>query len=222
MASGTGHGGTDLGRRIAEQRGRAGLSRAEAAQRAGMSAEYLSYLETSATPNPSRGALARLAAALGAPPAALTGAGLDQPPGQHEPAGQPVLQALSKAECRDYLGAGGVGRFLFVDARGPVALPVNYRMHGDDIVFRTGGDSSLAAAATGQRRVSFDVDHLDDALGEGWSVLVSGTASQVTDPAELDQVRALGIAPWAGGGGRETYIRVVPSQITGRRIRITG
>ena len=220
MGSGTGPGGTDLGRRICEQRDRAGLSRAEAAERAGMSPEYLSYLETSATPNPTRGALARLAAALGAPAGALTGAGLDRPPGGHQAARHPLLQPLSQAECRAYLRAGGVGRFLFVDARGPVAMPVNYRMHGGDVIFRTGSDTSLAAGAA-QHKVSFDVDHVDDALGEGWSVLVSGEASQVTDPAELDQVRALGIAPWAGGE-RESFIKIVAREITGRRIRITG
>jgi ribosome-binding protein aMBF1 (putative translation factor) len=41
----------DLGRRITEQRGRAGLSREEAAGRAGMAPGYLKYLETSPAPN---------------------------------------------------------------------------------------------------------------------------------------------------------------------------
>jgi len=36
-------------------------------------------------------------------------------------------------------------------------------------------------------RVSFDVDHIDDALGEGWSVLVSGDARLATGPAELER-----------------------------------
>jgi hypothetical protein len=38
--------GTDLDRRIAEQRQRAGLTVAEAAARAGMAPDYLGYLET--------------------------------------------------------------------------------------------------------------------------------------------------------------------------------
>lgn len=46
MVSDTGHGGTDLGRRIQEHRGKAGLTRAETAERAGMAASYLAYLET--------------------------------------------------------------------------------------------------------------------------------------------------------------------------------
>jgi Pyridoxamine 5'-phosphate oxidase len=68
--------------------------------------------------------------------------------------------------------------------------------------------------------VSFDIDHIDDALSEGWSVLVSGDARLVLDPAELEQVRALGITPWAGGE-RDTYVRLTALEITGRRIRAT-
>jgi transcriptional regulator with XRE-family HTH domain len=213
----TGHGGTDLGRRIDEHRRQAGLSRAEAAAGAGMAAGYLAYLETNPAASPTPAALTRLAAALGTTTRALTGAALDLPPGLQRPEDRPALEALTAAECRAFLGPGGVGRFVFAEARGPVAVPVNYRMLGDDIVFRTGEASTLAAAAAGQP-VSFEVDHLDEVLGEGWSVLVSGQANVVTASAELAEVKSLEIAPWAGGA-RETYIRIVAAEFTGRRIR---
>jgi transcriptional regulator with XRE-family HTH domain len=220
MGSDIEHGGTDLGRRIAEQRGRAGLSRDEVAEKAGMAPAYLAFLETSTTPNPTHGALVRLSAALGVPATALSGVGLSLPPGQRNAAQDPVLQVLSVAECREYLAAGGIGRFLFVDARGPVAIPVNYRMLDDDIIFRTGGHTSLVAGVE-QRQVSFDVDHFDEALSEGWSVLARGAASLITEAADLEQARSLGIAPWAGGD-RETYVRIVTGEISGRRIRVSG
>jgi Pyridoxamine 5'-phosphate oxidase len=66
--------------------------------------------------------------------------------------------------------------------------------------------------------VSFDVDHIDDALSEGWSVLASGTASLITDPAVLGQVAALAVEPWAGGQ-RDACVRIVVREISGRRIR---
>ena len=219
-------GGTDLGRRIAEQRRRAGLSRDQAAELAGMSPEYLGYLESSATPNPTQASLTRLAAALNADPTMLSGAGLNLPPGQRGAAKNPVLETLTIDECKAQVAAGGIGRFLFDDpGRGPVAIPVNYKIDGDDVIFRTSGTSGVGAemrvnAALGQR-VSFDVDHLDDALGEGWSVLLSGTARIITDPAELDRAKALGIEPWAGGD-RDLYVRLTPVEITGRRIRVTA
>jgi transcriptional regulator with XRE-family HTH domain len=214
-------GRTDLGRRIAEQRRRAGLSVAEAAERAGMSPDYLAYLESSSAPSPTPAALARLAAALDAAPDSLSGAGLNLPPGQRGAAKNPVLEKLTVQECRELIAGGGVGRFLFLEAgRGPVAILVNYRMDGDDVVFRTGSRGGIASALPGQP-VSFDVDHLDDALGEGWSVLMSGTGSIIVDPGELSRVAALDIEPWAGGD-RDTYVRLSASQVTGRRIRLTG
>jgi nitroimidazol reductase NimA-like FMN-containing flavoprotein (pyridoxamine 5'-phosphate oxidase superfamily) len=132
-----------------------------------------------------------------------------------------VLTSLSADECRALIARGGVGRVLFVEAgRGPVAIPVNYRMDGDDVVFRTGGGTRLADSLQ-QESVSFDVDHLDEALGEGWSVLLTGTAIVITDPGELDRVRSLDIEPWAGGD-RQTYIRLRAHLVTGRAIRVTG
>ncbi len=212
--------GTDLGRRLAEQRGRAGLSITDVAERAGMSPGYLAYLESSSSPNPSQATLIRLAAALDTAPESLTGAGLNVPPSRRSAAENPVLSSLSRDECMQLVAAGGVGRFLFVEPdRGPVAIPVNFRMDGDDVVFRTDSHSSITEGLHGQP-VSFDVDHLDDALGEGWSVLLSGTASVITDPAGLDRAKALDIEPWAGGD-RQTYIRMAVTQVTGRRIRVT-
>jgi nitroimidazol reductase NimA-like FMN-containing flavoprotein (pyridoxamine 5'-phosphate oxidase superfamily) len=185
-----------------------------------MAANYVAYLETSHDPNPTQAALAQLAAALGTTTGVIAGAGLEQPPGQRPPGTQPALEVLSAGESRGYLGAGGVGRFLFVEPRGPVAIPVNYRMLGDDIVFRTSTRAS-APAGTARWRASFEVDHIDEALSEGWSVLVSGDAYVVTGPAELAEVRSLGITPWAGGE-RDAFIRIVARDISGRRIRVTG
>lgn len=214
-------GGADLGRRISEQRKRAGLSRDEVAQRAGLAPEYLAYLESSPDPNPTQATLIQLAAALDTGVGTLSGAGLYQPPGQRGAAKHPVLTQLTTDECRALIARGGVGRVLFIEeGRGPVAIPVNFRMDGDDVVFRTGGGAGIAAGLR-QASVSFDVDHLDEALSEGWSVLLTGTAVVITDPAELEHVTSLGIEPWAGGE-RPTYVRLQPRQITGRAIRVTS
>jgi transcriptional regulator with XRE-family HTH domain len=220
MGASAPHGGTDLGRRIREHRQHAGLAPEEAADRAGMAVTYLAYLEDAPDASPTPATLARLAAALGISSRQLTGAGLDLAPGQARPDIRPVLETLSQAECRAYLGAQGIGRFVFVNARGPVAVPVNYKMLGDDIVFRTNAWTTLAGRAE-QRRVSIEVDHIDEALSEGWSVLASGRAHRVTEAAEREQVKALGVRPWAAGE-QETYIRLAPTVVTGRRLRSSG
>ena len=154
-------------------------------------------------------------------PGMLAGAGLNLPPGHRSAAKNATLYELTEADCRALIAAGGVGRFLFVQAsRGPVAIPVNFRMDGTDVVFRTSGDSAVSEGIH-QQPVSFDVDHLDDVLGEGWSVLLTGTARVISGDAEMSRVRALDIEPWAGGD-RSVYVRLSPTQITGRRIRIRG
>jgi transcriptional regulator with XRE-family HTH domain len=211
--------GTDIGRRIAEQRSSAGLTVAEAAERAGMAPEYLAYLESSMVPNPSQATLIRLAQALDTTPGSLSGSGLNLPPGQRSAATGTRLDNMTVADCRQHLAAGGIGRFLFVEpGRGPVAIPVNFRMDGDDVVFRTSSGGSVSAGLH-ERRVSFDVDHLDDALGEGWSVLITGNAQVITDPPGLARAEALHIEPWAGSD-KPVYVRLAASQTTGRRIRV--
>jgi transcriptional regulator with XRE-family HTH domain len=221
MTQEVGSGGTDLGRRIAEQRDKAHLTVADVAERAGMSPQYLTYLESSPTASPTPATLTRIAAALDVTPGTLEGAGLNLPPGQRSAARNPTLHDLTAAECLELIAPGGVGRFLFVEpGRGPVALPVNFKMDGTDVVFRTSGNS-VSVHGVHEQPVSFDVDHLDDALGEGWSVLLTGNASVITDASALNHAQALGIEPWAGGD-RNLYVRLAPTQITGRRIRVTG
>jgi hypothetical protein len=106
---------------------------------------------------------------------------------------------------------------VFHEPRGPVALPVNFRVLGDDVVFCTAPSAALIQSL-GYERVSFEIDHIDEALGEGWSVLISGDAHAISDTAERQLAQALGVTPWAGGD-RDVYVRIVPSEVTGRRIR---
>jgi hypothetical protein len=214
-------GGTDVGRRIAEQRDKSHLTVADVAERAGMSPQYLTYLESSPTANPTVATLTRVAAALDVTPSTLEGAGLNRPPGQRSAGRNPTLHDLTEAECLALIMPGGVGRFLFVEAgRGPVAFPVNFKMDGGDVVFRVDSDL-MSTEGVHQQPVSFDVDQLDEALGEGWSVLLTGTAKVISDSRELSRAQALDIQPWAGGD-RDLYIRLSPTQVTGRRIRVTG
>ena len=208
---------SDFGRRLVERRVQLGLSQQAAAAGAAMDAGYLDYLESSPGPDPSRATVLRLAAALQTTPALLLGDGVLEPPGQGAPALGARLTDLDSSESLALLSAGGVGRFVYLEPRGPVAIPVNFRLFEGDIVFRTEPSTQLAARAA-QQRVSFEVDHIDDALRQGWSVLVSGKPRLVADPVELGQLHALDLKPWAAGH-RNAYIRITPEEITGRRIR---
>lgn len=61
---------------------------------------------------------------------------------------------------------------------------------------------------------------MDERLSQGWSVLISGTAERVDDPAAVRALAARAATePWAGGD-RPLWIRVRPGNVTGRRITI--
>src|SRR6266511_365294 len=53
----------------------------------------------------------------------------------------------------------------------------------------------------------------------GWSVLVRGEATDLTDPAELARVGRLPLYPWAPGA-KGHYIRILQTLLTGRRIAL--
>ncbi len=208
---------SDFGRRLIERRMELGLSQQAVAAGAAMDLGYLDYLESSPGPDPSRATVLRLATVLQVEPHLLLGSGTQEPPGQGPPAVGARLIDLDTSESLNLLARGGVGRFVYLEPRGPVAVPVNFRMFEGDIVFRTAASTQLASRAA-QQRVSFEVDHIDDALREGWSVLVSGRSRLVTDAEELGRLQGLELKPWAAGP-RNSYIRITPEEITGRRIR---
>ncbi|MHB1583651.1 MAG: pyridoxamine 5'-phosphate oxidase family protein [Acidimicrobiales bacterium] len=208
---------SDIGRRLRHRRLELGLSLEQAARAAAMDPGYLGYLETTPEPEPSRATLIRLATALTTTVPALHGGDQLQPPGHHGEAVPAVMVDLDHHTCLELLAAGGVGRCVLTDDRGPVALPVNFGVVGGDVVFRTAGDTSIARSALAGP-ISFEVDHVDDALAEGWSVLVTGTARLVEDEDELHAVEALEIHPWAPGE-RQRYFRLAVEQVTGRQIR---
>ena len=207
----------DLSKRITQRRAELGLSTAQVAARARMSLRYLEYLERyPARPTPA--ALRQLAAALQTTPAALLGAGAEVPLGHGRPAELRVISKLMPNECRRLIAPGGVGRIAFGTLSGPVVLPVNFAVLADTIVIRTAEGTLIDGHA--DEKVALEVDHIDEALHQGWSVLVRGQAHRVMHPAELHRLQEdAAVWPWPGGE-REVYVRIIPSQITGRRIEI--
>lgn len=207
----------DFGRRVAERRRELGLTLAQLGARAGMHPSFVKLIEEGPSRQLTRRALGRLSVALETSIDALSGAGMLAPPGRMAPLRRTALTRLDPEACTALMAPGGIGRLVMTTERGPVAIPVNYKMLGHDVVFRT-MPSAEVCSALGCREVSFEVDHFDDVLREGWSVLVTGTAHAVTDPVELAAVGDLGIRPWVGGD-RDRFVRISPGQATGRSIR---
>lgn len=213
---GTYEGPGDVGRRIAQRRNELGLTRTQLASRTGMAPEYVHYVETRPS-YPSSDMLFRVAQALGISTTELVGGRRDVPPGRAAPGPEPELETLDERECYRLISPGGVGRLALATASGPAVLPVNYVVLDGAIVFRTAPDTLGAAHIDDE--VGFEVDRIDEAMSEGWSVLVVGRARRVTEPDEVERIRRQSpLRSWAGDE-RELYVRVDPATVTGRRIR---
>lgn len=126
------------------------------------------------------------------------------------------FEELERSECVQLLSAKLVGRVAVCGPRGPQVFPVNYSVHEGTILFRTTPYSQLANLAS-DARAAFEVDEVDEFLQSGWSVLVVGTATRVSDPDELPDNLSERPEPWAQGA-RTLFIRINPDEITGRRV----
>ncbi|MGW4958285.1 helix-turn-helix domain-containing protein [Nonomuraea sp. NPDC004186] len=213
-------GAGDFGRRISYHRHRLGLTPEQVADRADMSAEYIQHLEGHLG-TPDTGTVTRLAIALETTIEDLLGGGRDRPPGPGSGSADAVLEVLEPEECLRLVAPGGIGRVAFNSPDGPTVLPVNYKLHDGAIVFRTtnGGpmDQNLRTGLQGvEIKIGFQIDRIDEAQREGWSVLIQGPAHHVPED-EVEKATQADVTSWAGGE-RQLYIRIVPHQITGRRI----
>lgn len=135
-------------------------------------------------------------------------------PGAHH-----VAEELSEAECWDLLGGQLVGRFAFLSGNRIEVFPVNYVVDDGVVYFRTASNGAIERAMP-RDSASFQIDAFDPAHAAGWSVLVSGRAERILDPARLVELFRLPMEqPWAGGL-RVAFIAVRPVTVTGRRVHM--
>ncbi|MFT4295342.1 MAG: pyridoxamine 5'-phosphate oxidase family protein [Micropruina sp.] len=123
------------------------------------------------------------------------------------------IERLTETEAWRLLGGAAVGRLATVINRQPDIFPVNFVTDGTSVVFRTAEGSKLLQL-TVNARVAFQADDWDDITG--WSVVVKGTAEEVTDPADLDRVESLPLRPWVATV-KTHFVRIAVDEIEGRR-----
>lgn len=136
----------------------------------------------------------------------------------HQQASNTGIEIIDRDECAALLRADEIGRLAILDGGRPLILPVNYLVDGDDIVFRTGPGTKLDQGP--RAPACFEIDQFDRAHSSGWSVVVTGRLEEITTyrGALFDRANGLPVHPWAAGP-KDHVMRLVPSSITGRRIR---
>jgi transcriptional regulator with XRE-family HTH domain len=208
----------DVGRRIRFWRERRGLSRDDLARQTGIEAGYLAYVETRPTGAPSLWTITRIADAVGTTTAELLGGNAERPSGRSSAARQSSLRPIATERCWALLRSAGIGRLVFDTVDGPTALPANFAMKGREIFVRTQEGSAIDQIGS-DSLVSLEVDHIDDAMRSGWSVLLRGTADHLGASTDVGAIFGIRLDPWAGGG-RESWLRLRPTAISGREIEV--
>lgn len=128
---------------------------------------------------------------------------------------QGELVEMLRPECLSRLETSRVGRVAYNAEEGPVVVPVNARVHGNEVFIRTSPDSHLGRALRAGT-ASYQVDGFDDFMQAGWSVLLQGEASWVGE-ADLPAYVSERPVPWAGGD-RSVYVRIRATNVTGRTL----
>jgi nitroimidazol reductase NimA-like FMN-containing flavoprotein (pyridoxamine 5'-phosphate oxidase superfamily) len=124
------------------------------------------------------------------------------------------LVILDRRACVQLLRTAHVGRIALSVAALPVVLPVRFGLLDDDVLIRTVAGSKLEAAAT-NAVVAFEADHVDPLDRGGWSVLIQGVASEITDPDEIERARRVPLPPWLGA---DRYLRIASRLMSGRQL----
>jgi nitroimidazol reductase NimA-like FMN-containing flavoprotein (pyridoxamine 5'-phosphate oxidase superfamily) len=125
------------------------------------------------------------------------------------------LEVLSREGCLCLLASATLGRVAFTSGALPRVLPVSFHLDRERILVGTGRGSQLDVALQ-DVVVAFEADDFDLIHHSGWSVAVTGVATEVSDPTELDRARQLPVARWAPAGD-EVVISISTELVSGRR-----
>ncbi|MEU9991369.1 pyridoxamine 5'-phosphate oxidase family protein [Streptomyces sp. NPDC048045] len=127
------------------------------------------------------------------------------------------FRALDRQACLHLLAKVPVGRVVYTRQALPAVLPVNFCLDTDSsVLVRTSAGSDLVRAVDGAV-VAFEADAFDATARSGWSVVVTGRALLVTDPAEHERLSHSGPTSWRPLGNG-VFLRIEPAVITGREL----
>jgi nitroimidazol reductase NimA-like FMN-containing flavoprotein (pyridoxamine 5'-phosphate oxidase superfamily) len=127
---------------------------------------------------------------------------------------------LTRAESWQLLGSVSLGRIVFTQRAMPAIRPVNHLVDDETIIIRSHLGSAITghAAAGGGVVVCYEADEIDPVRHTGWSVIATGVARLVGDPAVISRYQQM-LEPWVEGQ-MDYVIAIKPEIITG--IRLAG
>lgn len=127
------------------------------------------------------------------------------------------FRELDRQESLRRLANASVGRIVHTRDALPAVLPVNFLLEESGAVLLCTSASSELARAVEGAVVAFEADEVDTAAHSGWSVVVTGLASVVTDPEEHEHLVRTGPRSWVPWPV-EIFVRIEPELVTGREL----
>ncbi len=125
---------------------------------------------------------------------------------------------LTEPECWDLVGSVSLGRVVFSMHAMPAIRPVNHLVDDKTIIIRSHlGAAIVGHAARDEAVVCYEADQLDADRHTGWSVIMTGLARLVQEPARSRYERLL--EPWVDRH-MDYVISIKPRIVTG--IRLVG
>lgn len=131
---------------------------------------------------------------------------------------------LDRAEAMRLLAGVSYGRVVLSVGALPAIRAVNHLVDDDDrIILRTRLTSRTSTAVQPRTQsglvVAYEADEFDPHRRAGWSVVVTGLASAITDPNEVARYERL-LHPWVNEA--ESLVAIEPHMVTGIRITPVG
>jgi nitroimidazol reductase NimA-like FMN-containing flavoprotein (pyridoxamine 5'-phosphate oxidase superfamily) len=127
---------------------------------------------------------------------------------------------LTEGECWQLLRSTSLGRVVFTHHAMPAIRPVNHLVEGQAIIIRSHLGAAIVsrAAADDGTVVCYEADDLDAVRHTGWSVIATGLARPVREPAAIERYEQV-LEPWIAGQ-MDYVIAITPQFISG--IRLVG
>ena len=128
---------------------------------------------------------------------------------------------LGRADALRLLGSVPIGRIVFTRHALPAIRPVNHLVDQDDIIIRTHEGAALSSAAEQAGPsgvvVAYEADSIDPETRLGWSVVVTGYARLITDPAQAAAYQRV-LYSWVDLADMDYTVRIRPDLVTGYRL----
>jgi len=128
-------------------------------------------------------------------------------------------EALPRQESLRLLGTVSVGRLVFSHLALPAIRPVNHMVDGDQVIIRAhlGTTIDIAVGDNAGMVVAYEADLIDPDTHLGWSVIIVGRASRLSEGVEADRFRRL-LQPWVAGAGADDVIAIRADLVDGFRL----